>query len=83
MAFKKKPKVVEKKLGKEKAAGQMNYTDNIIEIDPRQASKDYLDTLLHEHLHAIVPTWDETKIVWWANRLSTFLWEQNYRKVNL
>ena len=79
----KNPKVVERKLGRENALGQMNYTDNIIDIDPRQDPKDYMNTLIHEKLHHLAPSWSETKVEWWANRLAKFLWEQNYRKTNL
>jgi len=78
----KNPIVVERKLGKHQAAGQMDYVNNVIEIDPRQESKAYLDTLIHEKIHHLAPSWSEGKVRWWANRLSKFLWEQNYRKVN-
>lgn len=79
----KNPIVRERKLGKEKALGQMDYTDNIIEIDPRQDSKSYMNTIIHEKIHHLAPSWGETKVEWWANRLAAFLWEQDYRKVKL
>ena len=79
----KKPIVVERTLERHKAVGRMDYENNTIEIDPRQDSKDYLDTLIHEKLHHLDSKWSEEKVIKWANALSQFLWEQNYRKVKL
>ncbi len=79
----KNPKVINKKLGRNRAVGQMVYDKNVIEIDPRQTPQDYLDTLIHEKLHHLFPDWAEDEILTKANSLSEFLWNENYRKVNL
>jgi predicted SprT family Zn-dependent metalloprotease len=79
----KHPKVTEKKLGREKSAGIAWFEDNLIEIDPRQSSKEYLKTLIHERLHLLFPEWSEKEIARVENQLGNFLWKQSYRKVKL
>lgn len=81
MAAPKKIKVVDKLLGRQKAVGQA-YTDaKIIEIDPRQRSKKYLDTLIHEMLHVYNPDWSETKVTKTANEMTEIIWNKNYRRI--
>ena len=81
MAAPKKIKVVDKLLGRQKAVGQA-YTDSkIIEIDPRQRSKKYLDTLIHEMLHVYNPEWSETKVTKTANEMTEIIWNKNYRRI--
>jgi len=76
-----KIKVIDKKLGRQKAVGQA-YTDaKIIEIDPRQTSKNYLDTLIHELLHVYNPEWSETKVSKTANEITDIIWKKNYRRI--
>lgn len=77
----KKLRVIERKLGKHKAVG-LAWTDNVIEIDPRQSPKDYLDTLIHEKLHILFPDKSERWIIKHARALSQFLWDNNYRKAS-
>lgn len=84
----KHPKVIEKKLGrnkvgKHKVVGFAYFDTNHIEVDPRQSSKDYLGTLIHEQLHLMFPDWSETKIVKAEKKLCNLLWKQNYRKVSM
>ena len=78
--------VVERKLGKERAQGLAYYDyygegKSLIEIDPRQNSKDYLDTLIHEALHTIFPDMTEKIVVSVAGRLTRLLWRQGYRLI--
>ena len=81
MATPKKIKVVDKLLGRQKAVGQA-YTDaKIIEVDPRQRSKAYLDTLIHEMLHVYCPDWSETKVSKTANEMTDIIWNKNYRRI--
>ena len=76
-----KIKVIDKKLGRQKAVGQA-YTDaKVIEIDPRQTSKNYLDTLIHELLHVYNPEWSETKVSKTANEMTDIIWKKNYRRI--
>ena len=72
-------KVVEKKLGRENAFGQ--YYDGVVEIDPRQSPKDYLDTLIHEHLHHLFGDLTEEEVVVAANQLASAIWAKNYRRI--
>ena len=72
-------KIVEIKLGRQKAAGQ--YWKNKIEIDPRQDSKDYLDTLIHEMLHHECPWLDEMAVRKIAPAISKVVWKQGYRRI--
>lgn len=76
------PKVVIRKLGKEKAYGQAFVKENLIEIDPRQKPKTLLDTEIHEFLHIRFPDWSETKVKKEAKILRDYLWKLNYRKIN-
>lgn len=77
-----KTKIIERKLGL-KLFGQALFDDNVIEIDPRQTSEEYLDTLIHEKLHLMFPRWTEAKVTKTANDLSEFLWDLKYRQVKL
>lgn len=77
-------KVVEKKLGREKAIGMVNNVYNPkgpILIDPRQKPKSYLGTLIHEKLHLMFPDWSEAKVKKAEKDLANFLWNNGYRKV--
>jgi hypothetical protein len=72
-------KVVERKLGREKAWG-LCY-DGIIEIDPRQNSKEYLDTAIHEMLHLVMPEMKEEDVARSARKMASVLWRLGYRRV--
>ena len=81
MANSHKIKVIDKKLGRQKAVGQA-YTDaRVIEVDPRQRSKSYLDTLIHEMLHVYNPDWSESKVTKTANEMTDIIWSKNYRRI--
>ena len=81
MANHHKIKVIDKKLGRQKAVGQA-YTDaRVIEVDPRQRSKNYLDTLIHEMLHVYNPDWSESKVTKTANEMTDIIWSKNYRRI--
>lgn len=74
-----KVKVIEKKLGKQRAFGQ--YYDGIVEIDPRLESFDYLDTLIHEMLHHHFPEATEEEILEIATKIATQIWAKDYRRL--
>lgn len=76
-----KLKVIEAKLGREKAAGIADYENYNILVDPRQNPYSYFNTLIHEFIHHLAPSWSETKVNWWANRIAAFLWKYNFRQV--
>ena len=78
--------VRERNLGREKAMGLAHFdyygeNRNLIEVDPRQTSKQYLDTLIHEALHCIFPDMAETKIIKHSSRLARLIWRQGYRRI--
>ena len=77
--MKKQPTVVERKLGRQQASGQAWKEDNLIEIDPRQSSKEYFLTLIHERLHIMFPEWNEKKIAKAERELGNFLWKHKCR----
>ena len=76
-----KIKVIDKKLGRQKAVGQAYSDARVIEIDPRQRSKNYLDTLIHEMLHVYNPEWSENKVSKTANEMTDIIWKKNYRRI--
>ena len=76
-----KIKVIDKKLGRQHAVGQAYADAKVIEIDPRQTSKNYLDTLIHELLHVYNPDWSETKISKTATEMTQIIWKKNYRRI--
>jgi hypothetical protein len=74
-------KVIEKKLGREKAYGMVFPPSSKIYIDPRQTPKSYLGTLIHEKLHVMFPDWSETRVRKAEKELANLLWKSGYRKV--
>lgn len=74
-------KIVERKLGRERALGQAFKEDKLIEIDPRQPSKEYLDTVLHEGLHIVFPKMTEREVAAVSRKLSKLVWRQGYRRI--
>lgn len=77
----KRIKVRERKLGRERAMGQAFFRKKLIEIDPRQVSKDYLDTLIHETLHILFPKMTEKQVRKSANVISKLVWKNNFRRI--
>jgi lysozyme family protein len=54
----------------------------IIHIDPNQPPKDYMDSLIHEALHVLFKEWKEEDVYNLSVFLSTFLWDNGYRKIH-
>lgn len=82
MGRKSKLKVVERKLGQENAWGMYWMGEHRIEIDPRQTPKKYLNTLIHEAAHHILPGASEDKVKRIAGALTELLWKMKYRRVS-
>ena len=80
MAKKKTVKIVERKLGREKAYGQC-FGDGLIELDPRMNSKQYLNVSIHELLHHIFTEMSETQVNKTASITSEELWNLGYRRI--
>lgn len=75
-------RLVERKLGREKAAGLVWSDDpTTIHIDPRLRGKDRAEIILHEALHLLLPTEPEMRIRAYATRLSDLLWRDRWRRV--
>jgi hypothetical protein len=79
---KRKLKIVERKLGREKAWGLYYVGDNKIEVDPRQSPKKLLNTLVHELVHHVMPSASESRVYRLAGTITEALWRNNYRKVS-
>jgi hypothetical protein len=77
---KKKVKLVERKLGREQAAGQIIFDEKLIEIDPRQIEKEYLGTCIHEAIHFTWPQFTE-EVLRAEKKMSDILWRLGYRRV--
>ena len=72
--------IVERKLGRERAYG-LAWTDELIEVDPRQKPRDYLGTVIHEALHQVFPEKSESEVARCASTLTRLLWGVGYRRV--
>lgn len=53
-----------------------------IEIDPRQCPKNYLDTLIHESLHELLPKKREGFILHAGTSIANLLWRLGYRRIS-
>ncbi|QDP52152.1 MAG: hypothetical protein Unbinned3138contig1002_30 [Prokaryotic dsDNA virus sp.] len=75
--------LIEKKLGREKAFGEALYPEKTIFIDPRQNSKEMMDTIIHELFHVMPLSrgWSEEDVCKSAEIVTYFLWKQGYRRI--
>ena len=77
-------KTVEKKLGRQRALGLADKDADgkgIIVVDPRQDSKERLDTLIHEALHHIRPDWQEKYVARTSRKIARIIWRDRWRRV--
>lgn len=72
--------VVEKDLSGEKALGIAWSDLRLIELHDKQCESERMDTLIHELLHLMRPSWREKEVVRAANFLTRHLWAQGYRR---
>ena len=75
------PRIVERKLGRERAWGQYESGRAVLEIDPRMRSNKRLEIVLHEALHHQHPDMSETAVSKTARVLARVLWQDRYRRV--
>jgi hypothetical protein len=75
-----KPQIRDKKL-EGHVLGYAYQEDFEIEIDPRQVSKEYLDTLIHEMLHCFLPDLSERAITRMAHLMADEIWKRRYRRI--
>lgn len=73
---------MERKLGREGVHGQFTPGEKpLIEIDPRQRPRQYLNTLCHEILHFSLPQLSESTVIKTACALTRRVWEAGYRRI--
>jgi hypothetical protein len=78
----KKPIVQERHFAKyEQAWGQCYQEIGFIEIDPRQSSKQYFGTLLHELLHFYFPNLSEKKVAQLEGEMTKIFWAKGFRRI--
>jgi hypothetical protein len=80
-----KPIIVEKKLGREQAYGQVwGWMDDnpLIEIDPRLKNKERMIILIHEAIHVAFPHMTERQVIRAGKLVGSVLWMENYRRVD-
>jgi hypothetical protein len=74
------PKIVVRKLGKEKSWG-LAHSDNLIELDSSLRGYRYLLYLIHEYMHIRHPEWSETKVRKESSLFARTLWQQKFRRI--
>jgi hypothetical protein len=77
----KQPKIVDKLLEAD-VLGYAYQKEFEIEIDPRQNSKEYLNTLIHEMLHCFLPNLSERSIIRLSNIITNEIWKRRYRRLD-
>jgi hypothetical protein len=80
--MRKKIKILHKKLGKDKVWGLADIDDYCIVIDERAVGKKHLEIVIHECLHLLHPSADESSITHQAISLTDVLWKLKYRRVD-
>ena len=70
------PRVILKKLGRERAWG---YYDGEIHIDPATKGKARLEVLIHEYMHHLQPSYTEDTVTRDAKLLADFLHKNHVR----
>ena len=78
----KKLKIREKKLGRNRSWGLYYHGENLIEIEERMKSKHYLSVLVHELLHHIFPWMSENMVSRAAPKIAKGIWQQGYRRIS-
>jgi hypothetical protein len=76
----KKVKIVERKLGQERAWGTSDEK-GLIELDPRLPEADRLTILVHEALHVAGPELTEEQVCRLGKAVGPIIWGQGYRRV--
>lgn len=79
----KKVKVIERKLGRERAMGLSWIGENTVEIDERLTGKDKFVTYIHEYWHQLFPDKTEEAVEEESQKMADFLWDNGFRKVDL
>jgi hypothetical protein len=75
-------KVIESKLGRNKAWGMAHTDDNVIEIDARLKGRKKMEIILHEAMHLLNPQFTEEEVIRQSKKLCLTLWNLHYRQVD-
>jgi len=78
----KKPTIRHKDLSGDNVYGYAMQEDFEIEIDPKQSSKEYLNTLIHEMLHCFLPDLQERFVVRMADIMADEVWKRGYKRLS-
>lgn len=78
----KKLVLTERKLGRERAAGQAFPEDGLIEIDPRLKPRQWLSTLVHEAVHMAFPEAEERSVARAERVITRILWRAGIRRIH-
>lgn len=73
--------LTERKLGRERAAGQAFPEEGLIEIDPRLKPRQWLSTLVHEAIHIAYPDADERSVARAERIITRILWRAGIRRI--
>ena len=82
MIMPKKMILKERKLGRERAAGQAFTEEGLIEIDPRLKPRQWLSTLIHEAVHMAFPEASEDRVAKAERLITRILWRANLRRIH-
>lgn len=74
--------LTERKLGRERAAGQAFPEDGLIEIDPRLDARQWLSTLIHEAVHMAFPEAEEKAVARAERVITRILWRAGIRRIH-
>ena len=75
-------KIVERKLGRNKAWGLAHSDDNVIEIDARLKGRKKLEIVIHEALHLLNGDMEEDEVIRQSKKICLTLWQLHYRQVD-
>jgi hypothetical protein len=74
-------RIIDRKLGRERAVGQYEHGTKRIEVDPRQTSRERMGTVIHEALHYLYPDASEDEVLRAEAVISDTLWADRYRRM--
>lgn len=77
----KKIKIIDRKLGRERALGQAYKSEKLIEIDPRLRSRRRITVLVHEVMHVVFPRMSESRVDRASATIGKMVWEDGYRRI--
>lgn len=81
--MRKRVTVIERKLKRQRAVGQVFLDEGVIEIEPRQDAKDWLGTLIHEAVHCAFPEASERAVGAAEKVILDVLWRSGVRRIHL